>query len=73
VRGVCPQNSKYFGRQPWVIYGILRTKDAASPTVHAGSALFTLIGFAGLYFVLGLLFLFLVMREIAHGPKALHG
>ena len=61
------------GRQPWVIYGILRTKDAASPTVHAGSALFTLIGFAGLYFVLGLLFLFLVMREIAHGPKALHG
>jgi cytochrome d ubiquinol oxidase subunit I len=61
------------GRQPWVIYGILRTKDAASPTVHAGTALFTLIGFAGLYLVLGLLFLFLVMREIAHGPKALHG
>ena len=60
------------GRQPWVIYGILRTKDAASPTVHAGTALFTLIGFAGLYFVLGLLFLFLVTREIAHGPQALH-
>jgi cytochrome bd ubiquinol oxidase subunit I len=61
------------GRQPWVIYGILRTRDAASPTVHAGTTLFTLIGFAGLYFVLGLLFLYLVLREIGHGPKALHG
>jgi cytochrome d ubiquinol oxidase subunit I len=46
---------------------------AASPTVHAGTALFTLIGFAGLYFVLGLLFLYLVGREIAHGPRTLHG
>jgi len=56
------------GRQPWVVYGLLRTNRAASPLVHPGSALFTLIGFAGLYFVLGLLYLFLIMREIAHGP-----
>jgi cytochrome d ubiquinol oxidase subunit I len=56
------------GRQPWVVYGLLRTRDAASPLVHPGSALFTLIGFTGLYFVLGLLFMFLVLREIAHGP-----
>jgi cytochrome d ubiquinol oxidase subunit I len=56
------------GRQPWLIYGLLRTKDGASPTVHAGSALFTLIGFCGLYLVLGLLFLFLVGRELHHGP-----
>ncbi len=58
------------GRQPWLVYGILRTKDGASPLVHPGSALFTLIGFAGLYLVLGLAFLFLVGREIAHGPDA---
>lgn len=56
------------GRQPWVVYGLMRTVDAASPSVHPGTALFTLIGFAGLYFVLGLLFAFLIMREIAHGP-----
>jgi cytochrome d ubiquinol oxidase subunit I len=56
------------GRQPWVIYGVMRTADAASPNVHSGTALFTLIGFAGLYLVLGLLFLFLVAREIDHGP-----
>ena len=56
------------GRQPWIVYGLLRTRDGASPLVHPGSALFTLIGFAGLYLVLGLLFVFLVLREIAHGP-----
>ena len=64
------------GRQPWVVYGLLRTVEAASPTVHPGTALFTLIGFAGLYFVLGLLFLYLIMREVAHGPvplEAHHG
>jgi cytochrome d ubiquinol oxidase subunit I len=48
----------------------MRTAHAASPTVHSGTALFTLIGFAGLYFVLGLLFAFLIMREIVHGPVA---
>jgi cytochrome d ubiquinol oxidase subunit I len=56
------------GRQPWVVFGLMRTSHAVSPTVHSGTALFTLIGFAGLYFVLGLLFAFLIMREIAHGP-----
>ncbi len=56
------------GRQPWAIYGLQRTVDAASPLVHPGSALFTLIGFCGLYLVLGLLYAFLVAREVAHGP-----
>jgi cytochrome d ubiquinol oxidase subunit I len=37
--------------------------------VHSGAALFTLIGFCGLYFVLGVLYLFLMSREIAHGPR----
>jgi cytochrome d ubiquinol oxidase subunit I len=57
------------GRQPWIIYGMMRTKDASSATVHGGSATFTLIGFMGLYFVLGVLYLFLVGREVAHGPS----
>jgi cytochrome d ubiquinol oxidase subunit I len=56
------------GRQPWLIYGLMRTADGSSRAVHSGTALFTLIGFAGLYLVLGLLFLFLIGREIAHGP-----
>jgi cytochrome d ubiquinol oxidase subunit I len=56
------------GRQPWLIYGLLRTRDGASKVVSNGDIIFTLIGFTGLYFVLGLLFLFLVGREIGHGP-----
>jgi cytochrome d ubiquinol oxidase subunit I len=56
------------GRQPWLVYGLFRTTQGASPLVHSGTALFTLIGFCGLYFVLGILFLFLVAREISHGP-----
>jgi cytochrome d ubiquinol oxidase subunit I len=59
------------GRQPWLVYGLMRTAEGGSPTVHAGETLFTLLGFAGLYFVLGVLFLGLVAQEIAHGPHAL--
>ena len=61
------------GRQPWLVYGVLRTVEGASPTVHAGSTLFTLIGFAGLYAVLGFVFLLLVGRELVNGPEAHHG
>jgi cytochrome d ubiquinol oxidase subunit I len=56
------------GRQPWLTYGLFRTRDGYSKVVSNGDTIFTLIGFAGLYFVLGLLFLFLVGREIGHGP-----
>ncbi|MGH7623805.1 MAG: cytochrome ubiquinol oxidase subunit I [Gemmatimonadaceae bacterium] len=59
------------GRQPWLIYGLFRTADGVSPLVHPGTVLFTLIGFTGIYFVLGMLYLFLVGREVAHGPSTL--
>ena len=59
------------GRQPWLVYGLMRTADGGSPTVHGGSTLFTTLGFAGLYLVLGLLFVLLVVREVGHGP--VHG
>lgn len=58
------------GRQPWLVYGLIRTADGSSHLVHAGQTVFTTLGFAGLYLVLGLLFLYLVGREIAHGPAA---
>jgi cytochrome d ubiquinol oxidase subunit I len=56
------------GRQPWLIYGLFQTRDGYSKVVSNGDTIFTLIGFIGLYFVLGLLFLYLVGREISHGP-----
>ncbi len=58
------------GRQPWLIYGIMRTAQGSSPQVSAGNGLFTLLGFMGLYTVLGVLFLFLIGGEIEHGPGA---
>jgi cytochrome bd ubiquinol oxidase subunit I len=57
------------GRQPWLIYGLMRTAHGVSPQVDAGNAWFTLIGFMGLYTVLGILWLFLVYREIEDGPE----
>jgi cytochrome bd ubiquinol oxidase subunit I len=56
------------GRQPWVIYGLMRTPTGISPQVSSGNVWFTLIGFFGMYLVLGILFLFLVYREIERGP-----
>jgi cytochrome d ubiquinol oxidase subunit I len=58
------------GRQPWVVYGLMRTAAASSPQVAEGNALFTLIGFAGMYAALGILFLFLVYLEVQLGPGA---
>lgn len=58
------------GRQPWLIYGLMRTSEGFSSTVSAGNGLFTLIGFMGLYTLLGLLFTVLVYREISRGPDA---
>jgi cytochrome bd ubiquinol oxidase subunit I len=61
------------GRQPWIVYGLMRTEQGISDVVSQGSTVFTLIGFAGLYFVLGVLYLFLIGRELAHGPEVAHG
>jgi cytochrome d ubiquinol oxidase subunit I len=58
------------GRQPWLVYGLMLTADGYSKTVSAGNGLFTLLGFMGMYTVLGILFLFLVRREIERGPAA---
>ncbi|MEP7341680.1 MAG: cytochrome ubiquinol oxidase subunit I [Acidobacteriota bacterium] len=57
------------GRQPWLIYGLLRTAHGASENVSAGNGLFTLLGFMGMYTVLSILYLFLMWREIEHGPQ----
>jgi cytochrome d ubiquinol oxidase subunit I len=57
------------GRQPWLVYGVLRTAHGTSPHVSAGSVAFSTLGFMGLYVVLGLVFVFLVGRAIARGPQ----
>jgi cytochrome d ubiquinol oxidase subunit I len=60
--------SAELGRQPWLAYGLFRTEEGVSPLVSSGSVLFTLIGFMGLYLVMGLLYVLVMVREVAHGP-----
>jgi cytochrome d ubiquinol oxidase subunit I len=58
------------GRQPWVVWEQLRTRDGASPaaSVPSDAGIFTLIGFLGLYVLLGLLYAILVLRIVGSGP-----
>lgn len=58
------------GRQPWVVYGLIRTSEGYSKYVSSGNGLFTLLGFMGLYAVLSILFVVLVYRIIYEGPAS---
>jgi cytochrome d ubiquinol oxidase subunit I len=60
------------GRQPWVAFGLLRTSAAVSQNVSSGETIFTLLGFMGLYALMGLLYLFLFIRIIGKGPGEVH-
>ena len=56
------------GRQPWLVYGLLRTVAGVSPTVEAGETIFTVLGFAGMYVLLGVLAVFLAIMIVLRGP-----
>jgi cytochrome d ubiquinol oxidase subunit I len=56
------------GRQPWVVYGLLRTSDALSKSVHANQVMFSLILFTIIYAVLFVLFVYMIDKKIKHGP-----
>jgi cytochrome d ubiquinol oxidase subunit I len=58
------------GRQPWVVYGLIRTSEGYSKYVSAGNGLFTLLGFMGMYSVLSILFVVLIYRIVQQGPGA---
>jgi cytochrome d ubiquinol oxidase subunit I len=57
------------GRQPWLVYGLMRTENGYSNRVSAGNGMFTLLGFMGIYMALGILGLFLIGHELDHGPS----
>ncbi|NUO51378.1 MAG: cytochrome ubiquinol oxidase subunit I, partial [Polyangiaceae bacterium] len=56
------------GRQPWLIYDVMRTRDGYTLEVSSGNVLFTLLGYMGLYAVLSLLFFALALRILRAGP-----
>ena len=57
------------GRQPWIVYGLLKTSDALSKVVTAGQIMFSLILFAVIYLFLFILFIYLLNEKIKHGPE----
>jgi cytochrome d ubiquinol oxidase subunit I len=56
------------GRQPWIVYGVLRTPDGLSAIVRANTVLASLILFTFIYFLLFAVFLYLLNDKIQHGP-----
>lgn len=52
------------GRQPWVVFGIMKTEDAVSPTVTANEVLFSLISFNTIYAILGGVLVYLFVQHI---------
>jgi cytochrome d ubiquinol oxidase subunit I len=59
--------SAEMGRQPWVVYGLLRTSDALSKSVRSNQVMFSLILFTFIYLVLFTLFIYLLNKKIQHG------
>ncbi|MFA6572267.1 MAG: cytochrome ubiquinol oxidase subunit I, partial [Bacteroidota bacterium] len=57
------------GRQPWIVYGLLRTSDAISKAVTANQIWFSLILFTLIYALLFVLFIYLLNEKIKHGPE----
>ena len=58
------------GRQPWIVQGLMRTRDAVSETVSAGNVLFSLILFTLIYVALFVVFIVLLDQKVKHGPLA---
>ncbi len=56
------------GRQPWVVYGLLKTSEAFSQAVSANQIMFSLILFFLVYALLFVLFIYLLNKKIKHGP-----
>jgi cytochrome d ubiquinol oxidase subunit I len=57
------------GRQPWIVYGLLRTSEALSKVVEANQVIFSLILFFVIYALLFVLFIYLLNEKIQHGPE----
>jgi cytochrome d ubiquinol oxidase subunit I len=57
------------GRQPWIVYNVMRTADAVSTSVVPGDIIFSIIMFGLIYLLLGILFVYLLVKEIKYGPE----
>jgi cytochrome d ubiquinol oxidase subunit I len=69
IANLCGWIAAEVGRQPWAVYKILRTDDAISKVVTSSEVWFSLILFTTIYIVLSILFVFLLLKKIKHGPE----
>jgi cytochrome d ubiquinol oxidase subunit I len=60
-----------FGRQPWIVFNVLRTSDAVSPSLTPGQVVFSLVIFVVMYAALLVVFLYLLNARIQKGPEPL--
>jgi cytochrome d ubiquinol oxidase subunit I len=58
------------GRQPWIVYGVLKTADGVSKSVTSTQVLLSLIGFTVLYGVLGAVDIYLLAKYAKKGPDS---
>ncbi len=58
------------GRQPWVVWGLMRTYDGGSPVLNTGNAMFTLLGFFAMCLTLGIIYCFLIFHTVLEGPDS---
>lgn len=59
------------GRQPYIVYGVMRTAEGVTPSLTGGMALFTLVGFILVYAVIFAAGLYYLVRLIQAGPESL--
>lgn len=57
------------GRQPWIVYGLMKTSDGVSKALTQHNIIFSLVLFTLIYALLFILFLFLLDQKIKHGPE----
>jgi cytochrome d ubiquinol oxidase subunit I len=58
------------GRQPWVVYGLLRTKDAVTPSLATGDVMFSLLVYVTVYAVIYAFGFYYIYRLLRDGPAA---
>ena len=57
------------GRQPWIVYGVMKTSDGVSKVVIAPEVLTSIVMFGIIYLLLGAVWIYLLRREVVHGPE----
>lgn len=71
IANQCGWMTAEIGRQPWIVYGVLKTVDGVSSTINAHQVLVSILMFIVIYTLLFILFLFLLDRKIKEGPEGI--